>query len=236
MHLPRVRIVRPGTLLAEPGADDRYVTLRALLGVGGGSTVTLIECGDRVVLVDTGFDREWDLSEENVRRNAEALRAALAVKGLRPDDVDIVFLTHHHLDHAGNLPTFTSSRWLGPRPLEGRIKGLEGVRDREEICPGVRVIYTPGHVAAHASLLVDASLEGRVWGLNTLTRARVAIAGDAVISESWFRSRRVYALNRDFHSLEEAIMSASLLAELAEVVIPGHGMPFLPRIASAGQG
>lgn len=185
MDLPRVKVLKLGTLLAEPGADDRYVTLRALLGIGGGSTVTLIECGDgKLILVDTGFDREWDLSEENVEKNAESLRAALKGEGLGPDDVDVVFLTHHHLDHAGNLHMFTSARWLGSRPLEGRIRGLEGVRDGEEIYPGVRVIYTPGHVALHASLLVDAILGGRSWGLSTLSRARVAVAGDAVISES----------------------------------------------------
>ncbi len=228
MNLPRVKILKLGTLLAEPGSDERYVTLRALLGVGGGSTVTLIECVDgRLTLVDTGFDREWDLSEENVKRNARCLRTALEGEGLRPNDVDIVFLTHHHLDHAGNLHMFTSARWLGSRPLEGRIRGLMGVRDGEEICPGVKVIYTPGHVASHASLLVDAVLRGRPWGVNTLTRAKVAVAGDAVISESWFRSGKVYSLNRDFYSAEEARRSASLLARLAEVVIPGHGVPFI---------
>lgn len=127
MDLPRVKVLKLGTLLAEPGADDRYVTLRALLGIGGGSTVTLIECGDgKLILVDTGFDREWDLSEENVEKNAESLRAALKGEGLGPDDVDVVFLTHHHLDHAGNLHMFTSARWLGVEAAGGADKGPGG--------------------------------------------------------------------------------------------------------------
>ncbi len=230
MSLATVRVVKVGTLLAEPGADERYITLRTLLGVGGGSTVTLItsESGG-LILVDTGFDREWDMSEENLRRNSQSLECALRSAGIRLDDVDVVFLTHHHLDHAGNLYLFTSAEWIGPKPLEGRISGLRGVDEGEEISPGVRVVYTPGHVQAHASLLVEAKLEGEVWGFLTVTRARVAVAGDAIISESWLRSDEVYSLNRDFYSEEEARRSAHVLAKWAEIVIPGHGLPFSTR-------
>ncbi len=225
---PTVQIVKIGSLLVEPEADERYITLRALLGVGGGSTVTLIrsETG-KLILVDTGFDREWDRSEENLRRNAESLLSALRSVGLTPDDVDVVFLTHHHLDHMGNLHLFTSASWLGPKPLEERIRGLRGVKDREEISRGVKVVYTPGHVRAHASLLVNAKLSGEVWGFMTVAQARVAVAGDAVISESWFRSDKVYSLNRDFYSEEEVRRSSLTLTRMAEIVIPGHGLPFI---------
>ncbi len=74
----RLRIVKLGSPLFEPRADERYVTMRALLRVGGGSTVSLIKTasGERI-LVDTGFDREWDTSRRNLERNAVSLAAAL---------------------------------------------------------------------------------------------------------------------------------------------------------------
>ena len=55
-----------------------------------------------------------------------------------------------------------------------------------------------------------------------------------MIWESWFRAGEVYSLNRDFYSAEEARRSASLLADLAEVLIPGHGSPFLTGNSAVG--
>ena len=81
----------------------------------------LVETGDRLVLVDTGFG--VDDIEQGVRRLGPAplvlgMRRDVAgtalhqvqARGHRPDDVTDVVLTHLDLDHAGGLPDFPRAR------------------------------------------------------------------------------------------------------------------------------
>ena len=70
----------------------------------------LVSDGNKRILVDSGMP---DIEE--VRRSLKidgkggghtALREALATVDLKPEDIDIVILTHLHFDHASNLDLF----------------------------------------------------------------------------------------------------------------------------------
>lgn len=65
------------------------------------ATVTLLESEGRRILVDSGACED-----------ATALQAALAARGLAPEDVDTVIGTHLHYDHCGNHLLFTRARYL----------------------------------------------------------------------------------------------------------------------------
>ncbi len=63
----------------------------------------LVENGSRKILVDTGIGNKQD---EKFRghfhpHGSDSLTASLKQKGLRPEDVTDVFLTHLHFDHCG---------------------------------------------------------------------------------------------------------------------------------------
>jgi glyoxylase-like metal-dependent hydrolase (beta-lactamase superfamily II) len=79
--------------------------------------VFLVRTPARTVLVDTGDGPAPDASPAGERGQ---LLAALAEQGVRPEDVDLVYLTHLHPDHYGwNLtadgtPTFPRARYLVP--------------------------------------------------------------------------------------------------------------------------
>jgi glyoxylase-like metal-dependent hydrolase (beta-lactamase superfamily II) len=75
---------------------------------------TIEDLGDGIAAIDTGFERPFfDASHLIVERghaafvdvgtnfSAPVLMAALERRGLRPEDVDYVIVTHVHLDHAG---------------------------------------------------------------------------------------------------------------------------------------
>jgi N-acyl homoserine lactone hydrolase len=68
-------------------------------GSFGMSTNSLVTVGDQTIVVDTGPSsrRAW-------------LFRALESKGLTPDDVDVVILTHMHWDHCQNTDLFRNSR------------------------------------------------------------------------------------------------------------------------------
>jgi len=104
-------------------------------------------------------------------QQAQRLPSHLAKLGLTPSDVDVVFLSHLHFDHAGGLcdvcgtevhvqhdeveaaqsgvdPAYFLADFAGDYPW--KIK-----RGEYDLVPGVRAISTPGHTAGHMSLWVE---------------------------------------------------------------------------------
>ncbi len=215
--MPPVKLIKQGncTLEAIEVPSPLIIDIKYNLGIGGGSNVILIET-DRRLLVDTGFEYESRQEPGDLDRNEKLLIRALADCGYTPDDIDAVFITHWHLDHFGNLRVFPKAEPLASSSLVEKV-GLEdftGVDDGEEIAEKVKVIFTPGHTQEHASLLLDSEI-------------RVAVAGDAIVSLSYFDKRKLWNYNQDFYSTEEGLSSMERLARSSDLIIPGHGLPFL---------
>jgi len=147
----------------SPEAFEKYRRLRDERPVVGMTTFpnTVLLRGEHTIVVDPGLP----LQNEPVVR-------ALEARGLGPGDVDLVVLTHAHLDHAGACADLMapvavhelesrSPSWvlvgglLELLPLQ-RLAGEEG-----ELAPGVAWARTPGHCDGHISLRVDTA-EGPV--------------------------------------------------------------------------
>lgn len=154
-----VRVVKVGTCTIDPGnMASNLDALKGQLGIGGGSTVVLIREAGATLLVDTGYDREWDASAANVQANEAVLLGLVGQHGVQPKDVTHVFLTHFHQDHSGNLHLFPQAQRLCHRvtlaehagPLKERFRPVE---EGEELIPRTTILHTPGHTRGHASLL-----------------------------------------------------------------------------------
>jgi glyoxylase-like metal-dependent hydrolase (beta-lactamase superfamily II) len=63
----------------------------------------LVENGDRKILVDTGIGNKQDdkFRSHFHPHGSDSLTASLRQKGLSPEDITDVFLTHLHFDHCG---------------------------------------------------------------------------------------------------------------------------------------
>jgi glyoxylase-like metal-dependent hydrolase (beta-lactamase superfamily II) len=219
---PKVTIIKAGTLCHEASESTATFTLqlKSELGIGGGSTVTLIK-SDRTILVDTGFDFEWLSHLSNCESNTRNLTHALKEAKVAPDDIDIVFITHWHKDHFGNLSVFKNAQYMASKGLIERfnLDHFIGVMDQQEIAEGVKVICTPGHTVDHASILVETAFKG--------VHLRIVVAGDAVISHSYFQLGQVWRDNADFFQLAAARESVLRIIDRSDIVVPGHGVPFL---------
>jgi glyoxylase-like metal-dependent hydrolase (beta-lactamase superfamily II) len=169
----------------------------------------LIEVAGKRLLVDPGADRRGLLS-------------GLSMVGLSPEEVDLIFVTHTHLDHILNLRLFPEAEVLDSSYI---------YRGDEEIPYGnfipktrIEVLPTPGHTPDHASLLV--LVENETW----------LVAGDLF----WWWDDAVQrtdlpsllALEDDSATDPAALRSSRMKAlERADVVIPGHGKVFRPRLS-----
>lgn len=177
---------------------------------GGGfraspSSVLIEDCGMRI-LADPGAD-------------GERLLSALYREGLSLLDVDMIFITHPHLDHILNLRLFPQAEVLDPAFV---YRGDESVPYGRFIPETeVEVLPTPGHTPDHGSLLVPGGTE--TW----------LVAGDLF----WWRDGAVpktdlesLLAQEDDLAWDPPSLRASRLAALerADVVIPGHGKVFRP--------
>lgn len=182
----------------SPEAFVAYRELRERRPVVGMTTFpnTVLLRGPRTIVVDPGLPLQ-----------NEPVVGALAARGLRPADVDLVVLTHAHLDHAGgcaDLPApvvvheleTAAPYWalaaglLERAPLE-RLAGTGG-----ELAAGVRWALTPGHCEGHISLAVETAggavvLCGDTVGPGAAEFAAMRPTGAAAhgLLESWRRIR-----------------------------------------------
>jgi hydroxyacylglutathione hydrolase len=92
------------------------------------NAIHLIVEGDRAALVDTG-----------VNSSVPRVLAALAAKGLAPEQVEYVFLTHVHLDHAGGAGELM--RHLPRARLTVHPRGARHMADPSRLLAGTVAVY-----------------------------------------------------------------------------------------------
>jgi N-acyl homoserine lactone hydrolase len=104
-------------------------------------------------------------------QEAQRLPHHLAKLGLTPADIDVVFLSHLHFDHAGGLCDVCGTEvhvqedeFLSARSDFDPAYFADELSDRfpwqikqgeYDLVPGVRAISTPGHTAGHMSMLIE---------------------------------------------------------------------------------
>jgi glyoxylase-like metal-dependent hydrolase (beta-lactamase superfamily II) len=183
---------------------EGYVKLFADKHLEAAPSTVLIRKSGKKLLVDPGS-------------NPQLLVKALQREGLKPVDIDLLFLTHYHLDHILNIRLF---------PHQDIYDGTTLYRGDEEIpCAAgipvaeVEVVLTPGHSSEHASLVVKGN------------NGRYAVAGDVF----WWEDGKEPATDRetlmnlpDPWAQDRAALKQSRLKLLqqADYIIPGHGKIF----------
>lgn len=213
-----------------------------LIKLGGAVNAYVLESGDSLTLIDTGWPKHLDDLESGIR-----------AMGREPSDLTDILVTHAHPDHlgsaarisAGSVPVSMSAEeaWIArsgrydftmsatPGFLKGVMfrllfrsesydfpafdpqKSLTG-GDVLDIAGGIEVVHTPGHSAGHMSLL---------WKKDR----NVLLAGDAVVNVPTLG----YAVAYD--DFETGKQSAARLAQLDfEVAAFGHGRPILSNASS----
>jgi N-acyl homoserine lactone hydrolase len=160
----------------------------------------LLEARSSITLIVSGSRRI--IVDTGLQGEDAQIEDALSQRGLLPGDIDLLVNTHAHPDHTGNNYLFYNARFL--HPGEGDI-----------IAPGVTVIQTPGHTLDSISVVLSAG-----GGSNC---NEVVIAGDALPTFDNYLKDVPPALHV---SRGLAISSMARIVRIADIVIPGHDMPF----------
>jgi len=207
-----------------------------------------IEGAEKSILVDTGCcDPEWSRKyhfPDLVQSEEQKPINALSRIGVRPEDIDIVLLTHLHWDHASNNGLFKDATFLVQKkeleyaasPLPVHLKGYEapqlgmhphylGVKytviDGDyEVVPGVSTILTPGHSPGSQCVTVETG------------KGVYVIATDTVpLYDNWegIPPLMPHIANAIHVGLVEYFESFKKIEQLADYVLPGHDPKVLER-------
>lgn len=115
--------------MLEYAHHDTHPVSRVTYGAGYGETAyfpfsyTLLEGEGHLALVDVGFDDRSafvnQILHESPIVGCASPEHVLAKVGVRPDDIDTIFITHAHFDHMGNLQAFPNAHvYVQARELE----------------------------------------------------------------------------------------------------------------------
>lgn len=191
------------------------------------------------ILVDTGFPRKY--AEDPAAASAadrlgefgEVLQlgrqnlpeAQLARAGITPADIDLLVLTHSHIDHVGGIaeiqgcPILMSHReraldrplyWGAVQPLDWPARDYLLIGEDTEIGPGLRILHVPGHSPGQLAVELDLPETG------TVLLASDAISRPAEVDEGFTGSWDTFAARA---SAERLLRRA---ADQNAFVIYGH--------------
>ena len=167
----------------------------------------LVRHGDQAMIWDTGFAAELKGKEQDmgqlVARMDKTIPEQLAEVGLKPEDIDVVGISHMHADHTGQAKLFPKARLVVGRGDFDQSAGAEDpfgpwrtgqggsttfiVKDGADIFGDGKVmaVHLPGHTPDHMGLLVN------------LASGPVLLSGDLYHSHDARQKRGVPPFNTD---------------------------------------
>ena len=155
-----------------------------------GFTPMVVNTGRELILFDTGNGERGFVP----RPQGGWLAAQLAPAGFKPEQIDVVVLSHGHPDHIGGMmengkPLFSNARyvagavdydfWAGDKPAGGLAPFAALYRDYvvphagkttmlapgDEVVPGIRAMQAYGHTPGHLAFNIESNGKRLVfWG------------------------------------------------------------------------
>lgn len=194
------------------------------------ATTTLIRSGDRTILVDPGLP-------------AMALGARLFERvGLRPEQIDTIFLTNFKPAHRAGLALFERAKVLisevEQQSVRQQIEQLIAQAppedlDRQHLQRDLelleRLVPAEDQLAEHVDLFpLFGYTPGSSGLLISLPATTVLVAGDAIATQDHFLAGQVLPDSYDIKAAQESLQE---VYEIADLIVPGHDNLFLnPRV------
>jgi N-acyl homoserine lactone hydrolase len=225
-------------LIVEETNDKSMMTYLTDVGkpISIGVYVWLIEGASKNVLVDAGCSADFLSSIGFPAKQISTQEKELAKVGLTVDDIDLVILTHLHVDHAKDADKFKNATFVvqkselefaaKPHPIQAgwfaqvpadRLWIVDG---DEEILDGIRVLHTPGHTPGTQSVLIETG------------QGRVCLSGQCTIRDNVdppdaLKQMGVVAIAPGIHTNSmQAYDSLIRILESADQVVALHDMAY----------
>ena len=158
----------------------------------------LLENGDQTILIETGFGSKWSDRERGFwELERRTVVDALAERGVAPEEIDTVIVSHLHFDHAGGLTRMDGDTAVVTFPQANIVVQKREWEDALANRSTMTKTYLRNHLdpIADRVTLVDGEVEalpgitvwpmpGHTWGQQAIRfddgRGTVAFAGDVM--------------------------------------------------------
>jgi glyoxylase-like metal-dependent hydrolase (beta-lactamase superfamily II) len=196
----------------------------------------VLRSGDRVILVDSGYDG----AEAGARGRPIAMEpaAALAPLGITPEQIETLIVTHLHYDHAGGLHLFPNAVLHMQAAEMAYATGpcmchdvLRGPFTADHVCEAVKRLYA-GKLVFHdgdgevADGVTVYCIGGHSRGLQCV-RVRTSagwlvLASDAAQYYENARLHKPFPIVVDVQNMMDGFVRLAALASTPDLIIPGH--------------
>jgi len=152
---------------SKEGTDEQIIYRSSLQNF-------LIDTGDEVILIDTGFQNDMKAPEKKLgaplymgEKIADYMDA-FAAAGYKPEQVTKILVTHKHPDHTAALQYFPNAKiFIGPEDADAmKLEGENIVRaqygetyknfpNAQQVIPGIWFIEAKGHTKGNSIIIVE---------------------------------------------------------------------------------
>ena len=152
---------------SKEGTDEQIIYRSSLQNF-------LIDTGDEVILIDTGFQNDMKAPEKKLgaplymgEKIADYMDA-FAAAGYKPEQVTKILVTHKHPDHTAALKYFPNAKvFIGPEDADAmKLEGENIVRaqygeayknfpNAQQVIPGIWFIEAKGHTKGNSIIIVE---------------------------------------------------------------------------------
>lgn len=129
----------------------------------------------------------------------------LAQENLKIDDINVVFITHSHMDHYKNIGMFPHAKALD---YWGWWQDDKFQKCSGRITENISIMKTPGHSYDNMTMLVETP------------DGTVAVCGDLI----WYENAQKH--DPYASDMKALIKNRKLVLEMADYIVPGHGKMF----------
>lgn len=198
----------------------------------------LVETPSGTLLIDTGSANVW-------RTTTGRLFEALAEARVAPENIEMIALTHTHVDHVNGLvmpdghETFFNATWIcvpenelslfhAEERLRSTFSKLAVFSDNDKIAEGVTALAAYGHEKGHSAFLIESGDERLlIWGdtihVPSLQFSKPHITWEFDADQNQARQSRLHLL--DWVSKEKIAVAGA-----------HHDFPGIGYVASAASG
>ena len=185
-------------------------------GITSQPTVTLVKTDGLNILIDPGWQ---DQGKPNRLLND------LQYFGLRPKDIDEVFITHWHSDHWNGIFLFPDAKIIYAGISKNVVKRHLGNHAEEyelaKLCEGdswhsgIELISTIGHTSHDHSVKMN-------WNGKTYIAS-----GDSIVSKMYYETKTFFPNHRVDKHRDEHVASYDKIVSQADFIIPGHDLSLI---------